>query len=106
LLRERRGYLGVRDLADTIGVSAATLSRVERGKLPDIETFAKICRWLKVDPAEILEIKEFPERGRREMSEPATTIAVHFRADAVLDTQAAQDLAQLLLLAQRAFAGG
>jgi hypothetical protein len=77
---------------------------VERGKLPDIETFTKICKWLKVDPAEILNITDFPNRTQRENSDSSTTIAAHFRADAALDPQAAQDLAQLLLLAQRAFA--
>jgi len=103
LLRERRGNRGVRELAEEIQVSAATLSRVERGKLPDIETFTKICKWLKVDPAQILDITDFPNRSRRENSEDPTTIAAHFRADTALDPQAAQDLAQLILAAHRVF---
>ena len=37
-----------------IGISKATLSRVERCKHPDIETFARICRWLKTDPKKYL----------------------------------------------------
>lgn len=37
-----------------IGISKATLSRVERCKHPDIETFARICRWLKIDPKKYL----------------------------------------------------
>jgi hypothetical protein len=72
--------------------------------LPDIETFTKICKWLKVDPAEILDITEFANRTPPGTVESSATIAAHFRADAALDPQAAQDLAQLLLLAQRAFA--
>ena len=95
---ERRGGRGVREVAEEIGVSSATLSRVERGNLPDIETFTKICRWLKVDPADILDLKEFAERPR------TPGIAAHFRADQTLDPLAAADLAQLLLLAQQAFA--
>jgi transcriptional regulator with XRE-family HTH domain len=38
--------IGVRDLAPEIGTSAATLSRIERGYLPDVETFMKIQHWL------------------------------------------------------------
>ena len=49
---------GVREFAREIGISAATLSRIERGKLPDIETFGKLCSVLKLDPADILEIED------------------------------------------------
>jgi len=34
-----------------IGISKATLSRVENEKGIDIDTFAKICTWLKSNPA-------------------------------------------------------
>ena len=96
LLRERRGGRGVRDVAVEIGISPATLSRVEGGKLPDLLTFRKLCAWLKVDPAEILEISEEGE------SVPAA--AVHLRADVLLSQEAAGDLAQLILVAQRELA--
>ena len=56
MLRERRGRLGIRQVAEEIGISAATLTRVEGGRLPDIATFQKICTWLHVNPAEILDI--------------------------------------------------
>ena len=38
--------LGIRDAAHDIGISSATLSRVERGNAPSIEVFAKICKWM------------------------------------------------------------
>jgi len=94
-LKEARGGRGTRDLALEIGVSAATLSRVERGLMPDLETFGKICRWLKVDPAEILGVKEVVSRR------PA--VAVHFRKDHALQPTTAQALAEMILAAQRAF---
>ena len=94
LLRERRGGRGVRDVAIEIGVSPATLSRVESGKLPDLLTFRKLCTWLKVDPAEILEISD-------ESNTAPVPAAVHLRADALLSEEAASDLAQLILVAQR-----
>jgi transcriptional regulator with XRE-family HTH domain len=100
LLRERRGGRGVRDVATEIGVSPATLSRVEGGKLPDLLTFRKLCAWLRVDPAEILEISD--EKGLPSIPTPAA--AVHLRADVLLSSDAASDLAHLILAAQRELA--
>lgn len=49
MIKSKRGKKGLRDTAEELGtVSAATLSRVEQGKLPDVETFIKICKWLGV----------------------------------------------------------
>ncbi len=46
-IKTKRGKKGLREAAEEIdGVSSATLSRVELGKLPDVETFIKICNWL------------------------------------------------------------
>jgi len=102
LLRERRGGRGVRDVATEIGVSPATLSRVEAGKLPDLLTFRKLCTWLKVDPATILEIPEEP--GSQPVDAPSPAAAVHLRADVLLTPQAAGDLAHLILAAHRELA--
>jgi len=93
LLRERRGGRGVRDVAAEVGVSPATLSRVEGGKLPDLITFRKLCTWLRVDPAEIL--------GISEDTNPTAAAAVHLRAEVLLSEDAASDLAMLILAAQK-----
>jgi transcriptional regulator with XRE-family HTH domain len=93
-LIEARGNRGIREVAKEIGVSPATLSRVERGHLPDLETFAKICKWLKIDPGQVLGVT--PAAASR----PA--IAVHFRKDQALDPRTAQALANMILAAQRA----
>lgn len=42
--------ISLRDLASSTGISAATLSRIENAKMPDVETFAKLCVYLQVDP--------------------------------------------------------
>lgn len=55
-IKEKRGDRGLREVANEIGISHATLSRIENGKLPDIETFKKICEWLNVDPGVILSL--------------------------------------------------
>lgn len=48
-IKTKRGKKGLRDTAAEIGgVSPATLSRIELGNLPDVETFIKICNWLGV----------------------------------------------------------
>jgi len=97
LLIKKRGERGVREFAREIGISAATLSRIERGKLPDIETFGKLCSVLRVDPADILEIDDIEARPT---DSPTGVAAVHFKADAHYSVQAAQDLAALILAAQ------
>lgn len=93
-LVDKRGDRGIREVAKEIGISPATLSRVERGYLPDIETFGKICRWLDLDPGQVLGV---PSSSRHK---PA--IGVHFRKDQVLAPKTAQALAELILAAQRA----
>lgn len=39
--------IGLREFAEQINVSAATLSRIENGKMPDLETYFKLCYWMK-----------------------------------------------------------
>lgn len=38
--------ISLRDAATEIGISAATLSRLECGKCPDINTLILICQWI------------------------------------------------------------
>jgi len=46
LAHVRRGKrMSLREAAKQVGVSAASLSRIERGEKPDIDTFVKICQW-------------------------------------------------------------
>lgn len=99
-LLEARGERGIRAVAAEIGISHATLSRIERGLMPDLETFSKVCRWLGVDPGEVLRIKgREPEAGTE-----TPVAAVHFRKDQALQPKTAQALAQLILAASRAMA--
>jgi len=91
---EKRGKLGIRVTAAKIGLSAATLSRVENGHLPDLENFQKICRWLKVDPSSIL--------GFDTEATDRPVAAVHFRKKQTMKLETATALADLILAAQRA----
>lgn len=48
-IRKRRGEKGLRDVSEEIGVSIATLSRVENARFPDLYTFGILLEWLGDD---------------------------------------------------------
>jgi transcriptional regulator with XRE-family HTH domain len=93
----KRGSIGVRLTAAEIGISPSTLSRIENGHLPDLETFKKLCLWLGVDAGDILETKNAGSgnEGGRETR-------VHFKRDNTVTGETAKHLAQMILSAQRA----
>jgi transcriptional regulator with XRE-family HTH domain len=77
-LRTRRGERGLREAAGQIGgVSAATLSRLEREETPDMATFLRLCDWLKMPVSEFL-------RESAEQASMIDRIAQALRADGVL----------------------
>ena len=100
LLRERRGARHLREVAREVGVSAATLSRVESGRLPDLETFSKLCAFLEIDPAKMLGL---PDRagGASDPEGSEASVSVHFKTDRTYSPELASDLAALILAAQR-----
>lgn len=86
--RRRELHLSLRDLADQTGVSLNTLSRVERGHIPDLKNFHLIVAWLDI-PAE-----RFFERTTD--SSTPEVIARHLRADSRLPESAAAQIAQIV----------
>lgn len=92
LVARKRGKVGIRATAREIGVSPATLSRVENGQLPDLENFTKFCQWLEIDPASVLGFST----GHR-----LPTVAVHFRSRQTMSVETAAALQDLILAAQR-----
>jgi transcriptional regulator with XRE-family HTH domain len=96
LLTVKRGGRGVRAAAADAGVSTATFSRVENGHMPDLQTFAKLCKWLGCDPREFLGMEA-------DDGTPATPNAVvHFRKKKTVKMETATALGELILAAQRA----
>lgn len=93
LVAERRGSLGIRAAAAKIGISPATLSRVENGHLPDLANFQKICRWLRIDPSTVL--------GFDNDALDRPVAAVHFRKQQTMELETAKALAEMILAAQR-----
>lgn len=98
---EKRGARGIREVATEIGISSATLSRVENGKIPDLTTFAKICNWLKIDPSEMLGCKgAFTPKQNTHVK----TVSVHMRAHKDLDQNTLQSLTEMILTARNRLA--
>jgi transcriptional regulator with XRE-family HTH domain len=77
MLKSKRADKGLRATAKEIGgVSAATLSRIEQGKVPDVDTFIKICNWLKVSTDTFInsDSKKMPVSTKEQ-------VVAHLRAD-------------------------
>lgn len=100
-IKQKRGGRGIRETAKDIGISPATLSRIEAGKQPDLERFTAICRWLEIDPATILGLRMTSVSASQ--NEPAQA---HFRAHKEMSPETVQHLAKLIDTVQRVSARG
>jgi transcriptional regulator with XRE-family HTH domain len=94
-LRARRRELGLnlREAAAASGVSTATLSRVERGRLPDRDNIFKLIDWLGLGGGEAYAEPHPPGAGTLE------AIELHLRADKELSRDDADALSQMVRLA-------
>ena len=109
-VKGRRRSLGfsLRDAADAIGVSAATLSRVESGdRLPGRETLLRIAHWLGVR----LDLSEPRRMGHQSgpSARPLTTVEaveLHVRADRDLAPAQAEALSEIFRIAYAQFKAG
>lgn len=98
-VQQKRGSMGIRACAVEIGISAATLSRVERGHLPDSRTLGKICAWLGIDPG--LFIGGPTGATAPHGSMPAVQIG--FKQGRAFSAQTAKSLANLIIAAHKQF---
>ncbi|RYG86928.1 MAG: transcriptional regulator [Alphaproteobacteria bacterium] len=96
LMLAKRGSRGVRAAAAEVDISSATFSRVENGHMPDLETFAKICKWIDRAPGEFL---GFEASG--DASAPGGA-QVHLRKKPTVSRETAESLGALILKAQAA----
>ncbi|WP_208300367.1 helix-turn-helix domain-containing protein [Prosthecobacter fusiformis] len=90
MLRARRGTRGLRSVAQEIGeISASTLSRIEQGGVPDLETYLRITKWLGI---------QTEHQGLSGAGETATPelIEAHFRAEKVLPPDTIQALSDMI----------
>jgi transcriptional regulator with XRE-family HTH domain len=103
MVRTQRGNRGLRETATEIGnVSPSTLSRVENGKMPDMEPFLLLCDWLKVPPAHFFKnTNKMLSADVDTSSDTSEAIAIQLRADKHLDPTTANVLATLVKAAYR-----
>jgi len=93
VLAKREGLgLGIRAAAREVGISHATLARVEKGFLPDLENYEKIQRWLGIAEASVA---GGPVGG--------DIPQIHFRREKTATPETAAALARMILAAQAAW---
>ncbi len=88
LVLKARGSMGIRAAAREVGVSPTTLSKVEKGHIPDQTTLRKICDWLGED------VTKFTAMGG---------LQIAFKKDQALLPQTATSLANLIQKAEKQF---
>lgn len=101
-IRKQRGNRGLREVAQEIGeISASTLSRIENGNIPDLDTFIRVCRWLGVSPDMFIigETNLDASQINSESESKKTLIKAHLRADRTLDPKTAEALVRMIELA-------
>jgi transcriptional regulator with XRE-family HTH domain len=88
----------LREAAKNAKISAATLSRLERGlsaTLPDAMTLNKLAQWLGVPVSELLQEKQGQTKAWVPESTLPEYVEVHLRADKNLSPKTAKALAQM-----------
>jgi transcriptional regulator with XRE-family HTH domain len=93
MIKSKRGDRGLRETCSEIGASPSTLSRIEQGNLPDIETYIKICKWLEVST-------DFFTESAEDSSEKK--VVAHLRADKALPKETSEALIKMIKLAYKA----
>ena len=88
----RRRRLSLRDLADEIDVSFNTLSRVERGHLPDLTNYSRIVTWLSAPGLALVGVDA---AGSEEASTPEM-LAKHLYTDPRLKPEHASQMVALI----------
>ncbi|TBC33791.1 XRE family transcriptional regulator [Rhizobium ruizarguesonis] len=89
LVQRKKGSMGVRAAAAEIGISPTTLSRIERGHIPDMGTLEKVCSWLEEDMAKFTGIGG---------------LQIAFKKNQTISPATAKSLAVLIELASQQFA--
>lgn len=101
--RREEQKLTVRAAASEMeNVSSSTLSRIERGSLPDIDTYMILCQWLGVSPAHFASASVGSKVEKRESPLSKEEIVVHLRADKLLNQQTREALITMIEVAYAA----
>lgn len=96
MIIEKRGKKSLRTAANEIGnLSFVTLSRLEQGKVPDIDTFLRICKWLNVSTSTFI-INNLELRQQLSTKE---LVLAHLRSDKTLSKDTSNMLIKIIDLA-------
>jgi len=87
--RQSRG-VSWRQVAQEIGISQSTLTRLAQGKRPDVDSLAKLANWSR------LSVDSFITRDVEVETEPLAGISTYLRADKSLSPEAAAALETLI----------
>jgi transcriptional regulator with XRE-family HTH domain len=88
--RRARLDLSLREVETQTGISAATLSRIERGSLPEVGVIEKLAKWLKVN----VSAAQSEGTGVKTDEDLKRTIAVHLRANRNVSETTARAIAE------------
>ena len=92
MIKSKRSDRGLREAANDIGISVSTLSRVENGNLPDIDSYMKLCKWLEVS----IEFFTSPQKSKDSKKQ---VVVANLRADKTLPKDVAEALIKMINLA-------
>ena len=100
MLQSKRKISGqsIRDVAAETNVSSSTISRLERGLVPDVQTLFILCHWMNVSPQFFartpLTLPEFKPHGLTR-----TEVIDFIRADKLLGSEAKQTIIGVINMA-------
>lgn len=93
-LRESKG-LSWREIAEEIGVSASTLTRLGQGANPDINSFAKMVNWLGATANDFF-LASGSRPAPKAKEELLVVVSRHLRASKELDPRSAKALENII----------
>ena len=106
--RRSRG-LSIREVAEETGVSAPTISRVERGlHLPERENLLRLAGWadVRIDPILRADARDRNAAVHEPTASTVEAVELHLRADPKLNRDDADALAEMFRLAYDVLSGG
>lgn len=86
----RRKLLSWKDLAQEVGISASTLTRISQGGRPDVDSLAAICAWAGVNP------EHFVRRSGEAAVNTLAAVSAHFRKDTNLSEESARAIEEVV----------
>lgn len=100
MIKDKRNGRGLREAAHDIGnISASTLSRIEKGKIPDLQTFFKICNWLNESSDKFMINPNMNSTVKQSANVSMENVGAHFRAEKELSPYVINSVFKMINLA-------